>query len=72
MNPTTKCKQGQRNGKPYYDIKWLKVAYLERKRQQLDPLCIARAGAGKPYSVDEDISPLIRRDWERWQESEVN
>lgn len=31
-------------------------------------LCISRTGAGKPYSADEYISTLIRRDWEKYQE----
>ncbi len=38
----------------------------ERERQQLNHLRIARAGSGEPYSSDEYISTLIRRDWERW------
>ncbi|MNE68444.1 hypothetical protein D3C80_1641080 [compost metagenome] len=47
------------------------VALSERERQQLDHLRIARAGSGEPYSADEYISTLIRRDWERWLEQEA-
>ena len=43
----------------------------ERERQQLETLRIARAGSGEPYSADEYISALIRRDWERWLEQEA-
>ncbi len=34
-------------------------------------LRIARAGSSEPYSADEYISTLIRRDWERWLEQEA-
>ncbi|MNG12476.1 hypothetical protein D3C84_960890 [compost metagenome] len=34
-------------------------------------LCHLRAGGSEPYSVDEYLSTLIRRDWENWQEQEA-
>ena len=48
----------------------MEVALSERERQQLETLRIARAGSGEPYSADEYISTLIRRDWERWQKQQ--
>ncbi|WP_010636120.1 hypothetical protein [Aeromonas dhakensis] len=72
MNPATKRKQAQRARRAALGIKRVEVAISERERQQLDHLCIARAGSGEPYSADEFISTLIRRDWERWLEQEAN
>lgn len=72
MNPATKRKQEQRQRQAALGIKRVEVALSERERQQLDHLRIARAGAGEPYSADEYISTLIRRDWERWLEQEAN
>ncbi len=71
MNPATKRKQEQRQRRAALGIKRAEVALSERERQQLDHLRIARAGAGEPYSADEYISTLIRRDWERWLEQQV-
>lgn len=73
MNPATKRKQEQRARRATLGIKRVEVALSERERQQLDHLRIARAGSGEPYSADEYISTLIRRDWERWlaQEAEL-
>ncbi|WP_323992837.1 hypothetical protein [Aeromonas dhakensis] len=71
MNPATKRKQEQRQRRAALGIKRVEVALSERERQQLDHLRIARAGAGEPYSADEYISTLIRRDWERWLEQEA-
>ncbi|WP_182310682.1 hypothetical protein [Aeromonas media] len=64
-------KQAQRQRQAMLGIKRVEVALSQRERQQLDHLCIARAGAGEPYSADEFISTLIRRDWERWLEQEA-
>lgn len=74
MNPATKRKQEQRARRAALGIKRVELALSERERQQLDHLRIARAGSGMPYSADEYISTLIRRDWERWleQEAELN
>jgi len=55
MNPATKRKQEQRARRAALGIN----------------LRIARAGSGEPYSADEYISTLIRRDWERWLEQEA-
>lgn len=71
MNPATKRKQVQRQRRAALGIKRVEVALSERERQKLNHLCIARAGAGEPYSADEYISTLIRRDWERWLEQEA-
>ncbi|ASX09393.1 hypothetical protein UW989_08045 [Aeromonas caviae] len=73
MNPATKRKQEQRARRAALGIKRVEVALSERERQQLETLRIARAGSGEPYSADEYISTLIRRDWERWlvQEAEL-
>ena len=71
MNPATKRKQEQRARRAALGIKRVEVALSERERQQLDHLRIARAGSGEPYSADEYISTLIRRDWERWLEQEA-
>ena len=74
MNDATKRKQAQRARRAALGIKRVEVALSERERQQLETLRIARAGSGEPYSADEYISTLIRRDWERWleQEAELN
>lgn len=71
MNPATKRKQDQRARRAAIGIRRVEVALSVRERQQLDHLCIARAGSGVPYSADEFISTLIRRDWERWLEQEA-
>ena len=71
MNQATKRKQAQRARRAALGIKRVEVALSERERQQLDHLRIARAGSGEPYSADEYISTLIRRDWERWLEQEA-
>ena len=71
MNPATQRKQAQRARRAALGIKRVEVALSERERQQLDHLRIARAGGGEPYSADEYISTLIRRDWERWQKQEA-
>ncbi|WP_429211330.1 hypothetical protein [Aeromonas veronii] len=71
MNDATKRKQQQRARRAALGIKRVEVALSERERQQLETLRIARAGSGEPYSADEYISTLIRRDWERWLEQEA-
>ena len=67
-------KEAQRQRQAAMGIKRVEVALSAREREQLNHLCIARAGTGAPYSADEYISTLIRRDWERWleQEAELN
>ncbi|PKQ81873.1 hypothetical protein CJP16_03495 [Aeromonas sobria] len=71
MNQATKRKQAQRQRQAALGIKRVEVALSERERQQLDHLRIARAGSGEPYSTDEYLSTLIRRDWERWLKQEA-
>ncbi|WP_279459913.1 hypothetical protein [Aeromonas veronii] len=71
MNDATKRKQAQRARRAALGIKRVEVALSERERQQLDHMRIARAGSGEPYSADEYISTLIRRDWEKWLEQEA-
>ncbi|EKP0277968.1 hypothetical protein [Aeromonas salmonicida] len=71
MSEAAKRKQAQRARRAALGIKRVEVALSERERQQLDHLRIARAGSGEPYSADEYISTLIRRDWERWLEQEA-
>ncbi|MDM5056395.1 hypothetical protein OB956_19260 [Aeromonas dhakensis] len=71
MNQATKRKQAQRARRAALGIKRVEVALSERERQQLETLRIARAGSGEPYSADEYISTLIRRDWEAWQAQEA-
>ncbi|OCA63020.1 hypothetical protein A9R10_08265 [Aeromonas piscicola] len=72
MKDAKQRKQEQRARRTALGIKRVEVALSERERQQLDHLCIARAGSSEPYSADEFISTLIRRDWERWLEQEAN
>lgn len=52
-------------------IQRVEVKLSARERDQLTQLCRLRAGGGEPYSIDEYLSTLIRRDWERWQEQEA-
>ena len=63
--------RAERGGERAQQRKRVEGALSERERQQLEHLCIARAGAGEPYSADEYISTLVRRDWERWLEQEA-
>ncbi|HAU4889877.1 TPA: hypothetical protein F3L22_15155 [Aeromonas hydrophila] len=64
-------KQAQRARQSALGITRVEVRMSERERQQLNHLRIVRAGSGQPYSADEYISTLIRRDWERWLEQEA-
>ena len=59
-------KQAQRERQSALGIHRVEVRMSERERRQLNHLRIVRAGSGEPYSSDEYISTLIRRDWERW------
>ncbi|WP_404834047.1 hypothetical protein [Aeromonas media] len=61
-------KQAQRARQAALGIKRVEVALSTREREQLETLRRARAGSGDPYSSDEYISTLLRRDWERWQQ----
>ncbi|MDH0308492.1 hypothetical protein [Aeromonas caviae] len=59
-------KEAQRKRQAALGIKRVEVALSTREREQLETLRRARAGSGEPYSADEYISTLNRRDWERW------
>lgn len=59
-------KQAQRSRDAALGIQRVEVRLSIREREQLETLCCARAGSGEPYSADEYISTLLRRDWERW------
>ena len=74
LAPPLNASRNSGSGGAAIGIKRVEVALSERERQQLDHLRIARAGSGEPYSADEYISTLIRRDWELWleQEAELN
>ncbi|WP_270804566.1 MULTISPECIES: hypothetical protein [Aeromonas] len=67
----TERKQAQRARQAALGIKRVEVALSTREREQLETLRRARAGSGQPYSADEYISTLLRRDWERWQQQQV-
>ncbi|WP_270821288.1 MULTISPECIES: hypothetical protein [Aeromonas] len=71
MNPATKRKQDQRARRAALGIKRVEVALSTREREQLETLRRARAGSGEPYSADEYISTLLRRDWEWWQQQQA-
>ncbi|MFM5844051.1 hypothetical protein [Aeromonas sanarellii] len=64
-------KQAQRTRQAALGIKRVEVMLSTREREQLETLCRARAGSGEPYSADEYISTLLRRDWERWQQQQA-
>ncbi len=64
-------KEAQRKRDKVLGIKRVEVRLSIREREQLDTLRAARAGADEPYSADEYISTLIRRDWEKWQAQEA-
>ena len=64
-------KQAQRARQAALGIKRVEVVLSTREREQLEHLCRARAGSGEPYSADEYISTLLRRDWERWQQQQA-
>lgn len=64
-------KQAQRARQAALGIKRVEVALSTREREQLEHLCRARAGSGEPYSADEYISTLLRRDWEYWQQQQA-
>ena len=61
-------KQAQRARQAALGIKRVEIALSTREREQLETLRRARAGSGDPYSADEYICTLLRRDWERWQQ----
>ncbi len=59
-------KRKSRARRAKFNIKRVEVSLSESERETLAMLCQMRAGEGKePYSVDEYISTLIRRDKER-------
>ncbi|WP_421245460.1 hypothetical protein [Aeromonas sanarellii] len=64
-------KQAQRARQAALGIKRVEVALSTREREQLETMRRARAGSGEPYSADEYISTLLRRDWERWQQQQA-
>ena len=64
-------KEAQRKRQAALGIKRVEVQLSAREREQLESLRRARAGPGEPYSVDEYISTLLRRDWERWQQQQA-
>ncbi|MFM4793225.1 hypothetical protein [Aeromonas hydrophila] len=64
-------KEAQRKRDKMLGIERVEVRFSIREREQLKTLCAVRAGAGDPYSADEYISTLIRRDWEKWQAQEA-
>ncbi len=64
-------KQAQRARQAALGIKRVEVALSIREREQLETLRSARAGSSEPYSADEYISTLLRRDWERWQQQQA-
>ncbi len=64
-------KQAQRSRDAALGIKRVEMRLSIREREQLETLRSARAGSGEPYSADEYISTLLRRDWERWLEQEA-
>lgn len=59
-------KEAQRKRQAALGIKRVELQLSAREREQLDTLRRDRAGSGEPYSADEYISTLLRRDWERW------
>jgi protein-arginine kinase activator protein McsA len=64
-------KEAQRQRDKVLGIKRVEVRLSIREREQLDILRAARAGADEPYSADEYLSTMIRRDWEKWQAQEA-
>ena len=64
-------KQAQRSRDAALGIQRVEVRLSIREREQLETLRSARAGSGEPYSADEYISTLLRRDWERWQQQQA-
>ncbi|MFZ3402826.1 hypothetical protein LCG94_05755 [Aeromonas salmonicida] len=64
-------KQAQRSRDAALGIQRVEVRLSIREREQLETLRSARAGSGKPYSADEYISTLLRRDWEHWQQQQA-
>ncbi|MGL6517335.1 hypothetical protein ACSZNZ_11545 [Aeromonas caviae] len=65
-------KEAQRQRQAALGIKRVEVALSTREREQLETLRRVRAGSGEPYSADEYISTLLRRDWERWQQQQAD
>ncbi|MFM5560592.1 MULTISPECIES: hypothetical protein [Aeromonas] len=64
-------KEAQRKRQAALGIKRVEVTLSAREREQLETLRHTRAGSGEPYSADEYISTLLRRDWERWQQQQA-
>jgi hypothetical protein len=42
------------------------------EQQRAAELCCVRAVIGEPYSLDEYLSTLIARDWDRWQQEKAD
>ncbi|KHA57144.1 phage protein [Aeromonas hydrophila] len=53
-------------------IQRVEVKLSTRERERLDQLCRLRAAGDVPYTADEYLSTLIRRDWERWERQEAD
>lgn len=49
----------------------VEVKLSSKEREKLGLLCRLRAAGDDPYTVDEYLSTLIRRDWERWEQQEA-
>lgn len=58
-------KQKSRARQKQLGIKKIEVTFSPSEREKLEHLCQVRGGVRGPYSVDEYISTLIRRDHER-------
>ncbi|MGL4902154.1 MAG: hypothetical protein ACRC3I_03695 [Cetobacterium sp.] len=52
-------------------IQRVEVKLSSKEREKLGLLCRVRAAGDDPYTVDEYLSTLIRRDWERWEQQEA-
>ncbi|MBZ6064682.1 hypothetical protein LA374_00420 [Aeromonas schubertii] len=65
--PATRRKAAQRQRQAALGIQRVEVKLSARERETLAALCRLRAPSGDPYTADEYISTLIRRDMERYQ-----
>lgn len=64
-------KAAQRARHEALGIQRVEVKLSSREREQLVLLCRLRSAGGEPYTADEYLSTLIRRDWERWEQQKA-
>ncbi|KYO58422.1 hypothetical protein [Vibrio parahaemolyticus] len=61
-------KRRQRQREKELDIQEVRLKLSKVDRERLETMCKARAVTGEPYDMDEYITLLIDRDWQKLQQ----